>query len=127
MNVERPEVRSSGFSPQGIRLRTACCIHRCVINRARGGLKAGLRTLASVLVIFFCPALFADSAPGLIQLFDGTSLHGALESISTQKGVAWDFPAAQGPLVLKPDNISGIRFESALSTNRPSKPTCRFR
>jgi hypothetical protein len=87
--------------------------------------KSALKILVALLA-FVCSAA-ADSAPGLIQLFDGTSLHGALESISTQKGVAWDFPAAQGPLVLKPDNISGIRFESALSTNRPSKPTCRFR
>jgi hypothetical protein len=83
--------------------------------------------LAFVALILFSISLRADSEAGLIQLFDGTSLHGSLESISTQKGVAWDFPAAQGPLILKPDNISGIRFESAVSTNRPNKPTCRFR
>jgi hypothetical protein len=80
-----------------------------------------------IALLAFASSVFADSAPGLIQLFDGTSLHGTLKSISTQKGIAWDFPAARGPLVLKPDNISGIRFESAESTNRPNKPTCRFR
>src|SRR5262245_3835272 len=80
-----------------------------------------------IALLALLPRAFAASAPGLLQMFDGTSLHGALESISPQNGVAWAFPAAQGPLVLRPDNISGIRFESAVATNRASKPTCRFR
>ena len=82
--------------------------------------------ILGVLMALILPTR-ADSSPGLLQMFDGTSLHGTLESISTQQGVAWAFPAAQGPLVLKPDNISGIRFESAVTTNRSNKPTCRFR
>lgn len=86
------------------------------------------RTLfAFALAASLIATSLAAPAPGLLQLFDGTSLHGTLESISTKDGVAWDFPAAQGPLVLRPDNISGIRFESVVSTNRPNKPTCRFR
>jgi hypothetical protein len=43
-------------------------------------------------------------------------LHGALESISTPEGRRLGLsPPRKSPLVLKPDNISGIRFESALS------------
>jgi hypothetical protein len=79
------------------------------------------------LLLALARAGLAAPAPGLLQMFDGTSLHGNLESISTSAGVAWDFPAAEGSLVLKPDNISGIRFESAIATNRANKPTCRFR
>src|SRR4051812_5957209 len=77
------------------------------------------------LLAFFSTANAAP-APGLLQLFDGTSLHGNLEGISTKNGVAWAFPAAQGPLVLRPDNISGIGFEAAAPTNRPNNPTCLF-
>jgi len=88
--------------------------------------KSALKIFVALLALFTSSAN-AASAPGLIQLFDGTSLHGTLESISTKDGIAWAFPAAQGPLVLRPDNISGIRFDSVVSTNRPNKPTCRFR
>jgi hypothetical protein len=80
-----------------------------------------------IALLTFVTSSFAAPAPGLLQMFDGTSLHGTLESISTNQGVAWAFPTAQGPLVLRPDNISGIRFESVLTTNRENKPTCRFR
>jgi hypothetical protein len=69
----------------------------------------------------------AANPGGLLQLFDGTSLHGNLEAIATNQGVAWGFPASQSPLVLQPDNISGIRFENVQLTNRGAKPTCRFR
>ncbi len=81
------------------------------------------------LALLMCAICSASAAApgGLLQLFDGTSLHGKLEAISTDQGVAWAFPAAQGPLVLKPDNISGIRFESVQLTNRTGQPTCRFR
>jgi hypothetical protein len=68
-----------------------------------------------------------NSAQGLLQMFDGTTLHGELSAISTQDGVSWNFPAAQGPLILKPDNISGIRFENSQSSIPVGKPTCRFR
>jgi hypothetical protein len=80
-----------------------------------------------VALLAFIASSMAAPAPGLLQLFDGTSLHGTLESISTNNGVAWGFQAAQTPLVLRPDNISGIRFESVVATNRENKPTCRFR
>jgi hypothetical protein len=88
--------------------------------------KPALKVFIALLALFSSSANAAP-APGLLQLFDGTSLHGTLENISTKDGVAWAFPAAQGPLVLRPDNISGIRFDSVVSTNRPNKPTCRFR
>jgi hypothetical protein len=71
--------------------------------------------------------LSAADPNGMLQLFDGTSLHGKLEAISTNQGVAWAFPAAENPIVLKPDNISGIRFENVQVTNRTAQPTCRFR
>ncbi len=69
----------------------------------------------------------APDPTGLLQLFDGTSLHGNLESISTDNGIAWAFPATDKPIVFKPDNISQIRFENTLIGNGVGKPTCRFR
>ena len=121
------EVRSPGFSPHRVRHVDALRYIQHVLVSTPCGLKAALRTLPLLVLLLFSWSTNAAPAPGLLQLFDGTSLHGTLESISTKDGVAWDFPAAQGPLVLRPDNISGILFESVISTNRPNKPTCRFR
>src|ERR1043165_2517196 len=109
------EVRSPGFSPHRVRHVDALRYIQHVLVSTPCGLKAARRNLSLVVVLLFSWSTNAASAPGLLQLFDGTSLHGTLESISTKDGVAWDFPAAQGPLVLRPDNISGIRFESVIS------------
>ena len=59
--------------------------------------KRALTFLIALLAFVSKPS--AADAPGLLQMFDGTSLHGTLEGISTNQGVSWEFPAAQGPLV----------------------------
>src|SRR5688572_20250014 len=120
------KVRSSAFSLLDFQIARALKTSPPPSAFQSRSLKAQLQTLTLALVAFLATAHSAP-APGLLQMFDGSSLHGTLESISTQQGVAWAFPAAQGPLVLRPDNISGIRFESVVSTNRENKPTCRFR
>ncbi len=89
--------------------------------------KLALRFLLAVALALAASASGAAPSGALLQMFDGSALHGQLDSISRERGVAWAFPAAPEPLVLKPDNISGIRFENVLSTNRAAKPTCRFR
>jgi len=85
------------------------------------------RILIAILTLLVGLKSFAANPPGVIQLFDGTALHGNLESISTNAGVAWGFPAADKPIVLRPDNISQIRFDNASLTNRATQPSCRFR
>jgi hypothetical protein len=129
MNVERAQVCSSGFSLRRAGEAWAPIIFERAWLRTSRRLKAGLRTFALTLLLALCESI-AHGAPasGLLQLFDGTSLHGALDGISTQNGVAWSFPAARGPLALRPDNISTIRFDTVVAaTNRATRPTCRFR
>lgn len=82
----------------------------------------------ALLALILTLASVAGASPsGVLQMFDGTSLHGNLQSISTEQGVAWSFAAANKPIVLKPDNLSTIRFENVEATNRSNQPTCRFR
>src|SRR3954468_10220833 len=85
------------------------------------------RVFALFTLFVFIVKLSAAPSVGLLQMFDGTSLHGNLEDISTNVGVAWEIAASTKPMVLKPDNISGIRFDGAQATNRVAQPTCRFR
>lgn len=81
-----------------------------------------------ILTLLACAfSLKAAPSVGLLQMFDGTSLHGNLEDISPNVGVAWGIAASTKAMVLKPDNISGIRFDGAQATNRVAQPTCRFR
>lgn len=79
--------------------------------------------------LFLVLALVAARAQtqGLLQMFDGSALHGNLASINPSSGVAWKIPAANQPIVLRPDNISGIRFEDIPTPVTTNRPTCRFR
>lgn len=67
------------------------------------------------------------SPGGILQLFDGTSLHGQLRAISRENGVTWAHPAAQDPMVFRPDNIASVRFEESKPAAPDFQPTCRFR
>ena len=49
----------------------------------------------------------------LLELLDGSTLHGQLRSIDSKTGLKWDYPAAKQPIVFKPDNVASIRFPNA--------------
>ena len=63
---------------------------------------------------------------GILQLTDGSSLHGALNAIDDTNGLVWAHPAAKQPLGFSLSNISLVRFESAQQPPQSFTPTCRF-
>lgn len=84
--------------------------------------------LLRALILVFAGALANAQQPhGLLQMFDGSALHGHLTGISPAAGLSWTIPASKQPIVLKPDNISGIRFEDVAAPAATNRPTCRFR
>jgi hypothetical protein len=63
---------------------------------------------------------------GILQLTDGSSLHGALKGIDDTNGLVWAHPAAKQPLGFSLSNLSTVRFESAEQPPQSFTPTCRF-
>jgi hypothetical protein len=88
-----------------------------------------VRLLASIILLFAAPIAFAaDGSPrgGLLQLSDGSSLHGNLNSIEQTNGLSWKHPSAKQPLELLLTNVSLIRFDKAQPNEHSFKPACRF-
>jgi hypothetical protein len=82
-----------------------------------------------LLVTALLPLRAADEPRprrGVIQLLDGSSLHGALRSITDTNGLAWDYSAAQEPLRFLLTNISTVRFERAEAPAHSFKASSRF-
>ena len=67
--------------------------------------------------------------PGeLLELLDGSTLHGRLRSIDSDQGLKWENHSAKKPIDFKPDNLAWVRFPNANETAAPSsEPTCQFR
>jgi hypothetical protein len=83
--------------------------------------------LLRVFIFLLAIATARAQTHGLLQMFDGSALHGYLAEISPGRGIAWAIPASKEPIVLRPDNISGIRFEDIAPPASTNRPTCRFR
>ncbi len=65
-------------------------------------------------------------ADDVLQLLDGSSLHGALDGLEPGRAVNWKHPAAKTPLQLKPDNLRQIRFGKAEKPPIAANTTCRL-
>lgn len=63
---------------------------------------------------------------GLLQMLDGSNLHGGLREINSTNGLTWDHPAAEEPLRLTLTNVSTVRFESAKPPLHGFKASSRF-
>lgn len=73
--------------------------------------------------------LHAQSAVDVFQLLDGSSLHGALETIDPAKGIRWKHPAATTPIEFLARNAHQIRFAQVAPppAQAGTHHTCRFR
>ena len=69
----------------------------------------------------------AEAPSGLIEFFDGGSLHGRLHSMNPERGVAWEHPEALKRIEFRPANIASIQFDEVKPVTSSVKPTCRFR
>ena len=63
---------------------------------------------------------------GVLQLLDGSNLHGGLREISPTNGLAWEHPAAESPLRLTLTNVGSVRFDRAEAPAPSFKPSSRF-
>jgi hypothetical protein len=64
---------------------------------------------------------------GVLQLFDGSLLHGDLFAMSPTTGVSWNFPAAPKALRFGPTNIASVRFDKTSRAVGSARPGSRFR
>src|SRR5687767_3060809 len=69
----------------------------------------------------------ASLRPGVLQLFDGSLLHGDLLVMSPTNGVSWNFPAAAKALRFGPTNIASVRFDKTSGAVGSARPGSRFR
>ena len=88
-----------------------------------------MKSLPSILcALLAAPLLHAagTNRPALLQLNDGSSLHGALESIAPAAGLKWSYPAATRPLQFLLTNLASVRFEQAEAGQQPFQSSSRF-
>lgn len=115
-------------------LRIACCVFegwRCPGARLAHNTQHATRNTALVLAALLLAALplRAQPAVDLFQLLDGSSLHGALETIDPAKGIRWKHPAATTPIEFLARNAYQIRFAQVAPppAQAGTHHTCRFR
>jgi hypothetical protein len=70
-----------------------------------------------------------ENAPpraGILQMTDGSSLHGGLNGIEGTNRLVWAHPAAKEPLQFSLENMSVLRFEEAQAMPRNFTPSARL-
>ena len=63
---------------------------------------------------------------GILQLTDGSILHGSLGGIEGTNKLVWEHPAAKEPLQFSLSNMASLRFEQAEAKKHDFTPTARF-
>jgi hypothetical protein len=86
------------------------------------------RLLLLILLAAFLPAFAQDNAPrpGILQLTDGSALHGTLGTIEGNRQLSWTHPAAKSPLQFSLSNMASVRFEEAVRAKHDFTPSARF-
>ena len=86
------------------------------------------RLLILILLAAFFPAFAQDDArrSGILQLSDGSTLHGTLGSIDGHRELSWTHPAAKSALQFSLSNMASVRFEEAVRAKHDFTPSARF-
>lgn len=96
-----------------------------------GRLGVGLWLLLLVVALPPEPATAAetDALPfaGVLEFLDGSILHGRLQSASRERGLEWEHPATERPILFRPANVASMTFEGSRPITPSFKPMCRFR
>jgi hypothetical protein len=82
--------------------------------------------LFAALLFPATPALDLPGRSGILQLMDGSSLHGLLSNIDETNGVKWSYPGAKAPLQFSLTNLLSVRFEKAEPAAHAFTAACRF-
>ena len=135
------ELRSKGYEISA--LKTELRTKRPLAQGAVSSCARNFRALCfgiGVVFSFFFLEINGASAPvsstnspteksgELLELLDGSALHGRLRSIDSEKGLSWEHAGAKQPIEFKPENLAWIRFSSAEKSElKNSESTCQFR
>lgn len=84
------------------------------------------RRLYALLLGAWLGSFASAQAGDVLQLLDGSTLHGSLDGLEPGKAVNWKHPAALAPFQLKPDNLRQIRFGNAEKPPPAQSSTCRL-
>lgn len=84
------------------------------------------RRLGALLLGAWLGSLASAQAGDVLQLLDGSMLHGSLEGLEPGKTVHWKHPDALAPFQLKTDNLRQIRFGNAEKPPPAQNSTCRL-
>lgn len=90
-----------------------------------GACRRWSRACWAAIILLVIP-LSKAQADDVLQLLDGSTLHGALDGLEPGRAVNWKHPAAKTPLQLKPDNLRQIRFGKAEKPPIAANTTCRL-
>jgi hypothetical protein len=85
-----------------------------------------IRRISALLLGAWLGSLAPVQAADVLQLLDGSTLHGSLTGLEPGKAVNWKHPAALAPFQLKPDNLRQIRFGNAEKPPPAQNSTCRL-
>ncbi|HEX7862401.1 MAG TPA: hypothetical protein VF773_18835 [Verrucomicrobiae bacterium] len=85
----------------------------------------------SLTAVLISLALIANAQeqsarPGILQLTDGSTLHGGLRGIDSTNRLTWGHPAAKSSLDFSIGNMASVRFEDVESIKREFTPSARF-
>ncbi|MEO6034227.1 MAG: hypothetical protein ABIQ35_03130 [Verrucomicrobiota bacterium] len=69
-----------------------------------------------------------EKSSELLELLDGSTLHGKLRQIDSDKGLSWIYADAKQPIEFKPENLGAIRFPvPEITAAADTSSTCQFR
>ncbi|MGO8699417.1 MAG: hypothetical protein ACLQVY_17055 [Limisphaerales bacterium] len=84
-----------------------------------------LFSVPNVAVTTNAPPEAVGPSGSVLQFVDGSLLHGQLEGMDREKGLAWSDPEAQSPIHFQPGHLDFIRFAHAEKVSLV--PTCHLR
>ena len=73
------------------------------------------------------PTASQEAAVDVLQLLDGSLLHGRLQNADATTGLQWAHSDARQPLKFRPENLESIRFDAARAVSSAVNADCRFR
>src|SRR4051794_13399759 len=87
-----------------------------------------MNRLLFLVLLAVAPGGFAQQnpRPGILELTDGSTLHGALGSVDGHRQLSWSHPGAKSALQFSLSNMASVRFEEAVPPKHDFTPTARF-
>ena len=86
-----------------------------------------------MLLMGIAPSLQAEDAthhsnpaPEIIELTDGSTLHGKAQALSASQGLEWQHPLARHPVTFDLSHLARLRLHTVGRIEASRQPDCRF-